>query len=247
MEIAAPGIVLGVTPYGEGDAVVSVFTEAEGIYRGLARGGMSRSQASLWQPGNLVESRWVARLADQLGTFSGELIHAGAALAMDDAWALGILLALCAVAEGGLPERQAHPRIFRGVLHLVAHSSEGQALLPELVRWELGVLDDLGFGLDLTTCAVTGSRENLAFVSPRTGRAVSADGAGLWKERLLPLPAFLIGDTQGDIVQWADGLRLTSHFMGRDLFGLRHKPVPNARLMLEEKVWNAARAGDKVK
>jgi DNA repair protein RecO (recombination protein O) len=242
MEITAPGIVLGVTPYGEGDAVVSVFTESDGIYRGLARGGLSKAQASLWQPGNLVASRWVARLADQLGTFSAELIHAGAALAMDDPWALSILLALCAVAEGGLPERQAHPRIFRGALHLVAHSSAGEALLPEVIRWELGVLEELGFGLDLSCCAVTGSRGNLAFVSPRTGRGVSAAGAGLWKERLLPLPAFLTDETSGDRAQWADGLRLTSHFMGRDLFGLRHKPVPAARLMLEDKVWKAARA-----
>jgi DNA repair protein RecO (recombination protein O) len=243
LEVSAPGIVLGVTPFGEGDAVVAVFTEAEGIYRGLARGGLSRSKASLWQKGNLVQAKWLARLADQLGVFSAELIHAGAALAMDDAWALGILSSVCAVAEGALPEREAHPRIFRGVLHLIAHSSEGAALLGDVVRWELGLLEELGYGLDLSECAVTGAREGLAYVSPRTGRAVSADGAGLWKERLLPLPGFLAGEGPGDMAGWADGLRLTGRFLARDAFGLRHVPVPNARTMLEDKVWAAAQAG----
>jgi DNA repair protein RecO (recombination protein O) len=240
MEVAAPGIVLSAAPYGEGDAIVSVFTESEGVYRGLARGGMSRGKAALWQAGNLVEAKWVARLADQLGYFSAELIHAGAALAMDDAWALGILTSVCAVAEGALPEREAHPRVFRGVLHLIAHSSEGEAVLGDVVRWELGLMEVLGYGLDLSECAVTGAREGLEFVSPRTGRAVSAAGAGLWKERLLPLPRFLTGDDPGDMAQWADGLRLTGRFLARDVFGLRHLGVPAPRTRLEDKVWATA-------
>jgi DNA repair protein RecO (recombination protein O) len=240
VEINAPGIVLSVAPFGESDAVVAIFTEAEGVYRGLARGGQSRSKASLWQKGNLVQAKWLARLADQLGVFSAELIHAGAALAMDDAWALGILSAVCAVADGGLPEREAHPRVFRGVLHLIAHSSEGAAVLGDLVRWELGLMQELGYGLDLAECAVTGSRDGLTHVSPRTGRAVSADGAGLWKERLLPLPHFLTDESPGDMGQWADGLRLTGHFLARDVFGLRHLGVPPPRILLEDKAWAAA-------
>ncbi len=241
MEFAAPGIVLNAVPYGEGDAVVSVFTEAEGIYHGLAKGGLSKSKASLWQKGNLVDAKWVARLADQLGYFSAELIHAGAALAMDDAWALSILSAVCAVADGGLPEREAHPRVFRGVLHLIAHSSQGAAMLGDVVRWELGLMQDLGYGLDFAECAVTGVRQGLAFVSPRTGRAVSAEGAGLWKERLLPLPPFLTDDSSGDMAQWADGLRLTGHFLACDVFGLRNLGVPGPRIMLEDKAWAASR------
>ncbi len=236
MEIDAPGIVLAVRPYSEHDAIVALFTEDHGLLRGLARGGMSRTKASLWQPGNLVQSRWAARLAEQLGTISAELVHPGAALAMDDAWALTILTAACAVAEGAVPEREPQPRIFRGMLHLIAHASTGVALLPDLIRWELGLLQDLGFGLDLTTCAVTGTREALTYVSPRTGRAVSQDAAGLWKERLLPLPPFLTSDTPGDPAQWADGLRLTERFLARDAFGLRHLAVPAARLRLSEKL-----------
>ncbi len=243
MEIAAPGIVLGVSPFGEGDALVSVFSEEHGVYRGLARGGASKSQSSLWQQGNLVQARWVARLSDQLGTFTGELIHAGAALAMDDAWALGIVSALCATAQGALPEREAYPRVFGGVLHLVAHSSRGVLLLADLVRWELGLLEELGYGLDLGTCAITGARQGLAHVSPRTGRAVAEDAAGLWKERLLILPPFLVVGGDGDAAGWAAGLRLTGHFLARDVFGQRHLPVPPARQRLEERVWSVAQEG----
>jgi DNA repair protein RecO (recombination protein O) len=235
--------VLSVAPFGEGDAVVAVFTEEHGIYRGLARGGQSRAKASLWMPGNLVEARWVARLADQFGSFSGELIHPGAALAMDDAWALSILSSACTVADGALPERAAHIPVFRGLLHLVAHTVQGPALLPDMVRWELGLLRELGYGLDLEECALTGSREGLAYVSPRTGRAVCAEAAGLWKERLLVLPGFLAGRGDGDMEQWADGLRLTGHFLARDAFGLHHKALPAARAMLEQKARGLALHG----
>jgi DNA repair protein RecO (recombination protein O) len=240
MEILAPGIVGSVAAFGEGDALVSVFSEEHGVYRGLAHGGMSRTKASLWQQGNLVQARWVARLADQLGSFSAELIHPGAALAMDDAWSLGILSSACAVAETALPEREPHPTIFRGLLHLIVHTPEGAPLLADMVRWELGLLRELGYGLDISQCALTGTRDNLAFVSPRTGRAVCAEAAGLWKERLLKLPAFLTTEDAGDMEQWADGMRLTGHFLARDAFGLHHRPVPAARIMLEEKARGSA-------
>lgn len=236
MEVAAPGIILAVTPYGEGDAVAAIFFEEHGIYRGLARGGLSRAKAAIWQTGNLVEARWLARLSDQLGSFTAEQIHASAALAMHDPMALAILLATCAVAEGALPERQPHPRIFRGLLHLIAHNSDPAALLPDVIRWELGLLQDLGYGLDLTACALTNTSENLAYVSPRTGRAVCAEAAGLWKERLLKLPPFLTTNTEPSNEDLADALRLTRHFLTRDAFGLHHRPLPGARVLLEERV-----------
>ena len=236
MEVAAPGIILSATPFGEGDAVAAIFFEEHGIYRGLARGGLSRAKAAIWQTGNLVQARWHARLSDQLGSFQAEQIHASAAIAMHDPMALAILLSICAVAEGALPERQPHTRIFRGLLHLIAHGSEAAALLPDVIRWELGVLEDLGYGLDLTVCALTGSTKNLAYVSPRTGRAVCAEAAGLWKERLLKLPAFLSSAAPPDSAQLEAGLALTRHFLARDAFGLHHKKLPGARALLEERV-----------
>src|SRR6202035_271096 len=156
MEWDAPAIVLDVRPYGEGDAIATVMTAEHGAHRGLARGGGARSRTATWQPGNLVQARWVARLADQLGSLSAELVHPGAALAMDDPLGLAMLSALCAVAEGALPERQPHPRVFEGLVHLIAHLSQAEAMLGDLVRWETVLLADLGYGLDLTSCAVTG-------------------------------------------------------------------------------------------
>jgi DNA repair protein RecO (recombination protein O) len=236
MEWDAPAIVLDARPYGEGDAIATVMTAEHGTHRGLARGGSARSNTATWQPGNLVQVRWVARLADQLGSFSAELVHPGAALAMDDPLALAMLSAACAVAEGSLPEREPHPRVFEGLLHLIAHLSQGTAMLTDLIRWEAVLLADLGYGLDVTSCAVTGETAGLAFVSPKTGRAVTAAGAGVWASRLLRLPAFMVGGNEAAPADWRDGLRLTGHFLERDAFGHHHRPLPAARQMLYDRV-----------
>ena len=237
MEWTAPAIVLDARPLGEGDAIVSVMTEAHGRHRGLARGGASRRQASLWQPGNLVQARWLGRLAEQLGTLSGELVHPAAALAMEDALALAVLAACCAVADGALPEREPHPRVFAGLLGLLAGlGGERAAILTALVRWEAELLAELGYGLDLRVCAITGATEGLAFVSPRTGRAVSASGG----RRLgaAAVGAARIPDRRADATpaDWRDGLRLTGHFLARDAFGAHHRPLPPARLRLYDRV-----------
>ena len=235
MEWDAPAIVLGVRPFGEGDALATLLTEEHGAHRGLARGGASRARAGVWQTGNLLHARWVGRLADQLGAFTAELVHPGAALAMDDALALAVLSSACAVAEGALTEREPHPLVFAGLLALITRLPVGAAVLGDLVRWELAVLAELGYGLDLDRCALTGDTDGLAWVSPRTGRAVSEAAAGPWKERLLPLPAFLHAG-EADAAGWAQGLALTGHFLARDAFGSQHQPVPPARERLMDRV-----------
>ncbi|WP_158746120.1 DNA repair protein RecO [Acidisphaera sp. L21] len=239
MEWEAPAIVLDARPYGEGDALATVLTEEFGAHRGLARGGASRSKAGIWQPGNLLEVRWVARLSDQLGSFTAELVHPGAALAMDDALALSVLSSACAVAEGALTEREPHPLVFAGLLALITRLPVGPAVLADLVRWEMALLAELGYGLDLTQCVLSGETDGLIWVSPRTGRAVSDAAAGPWKERLLPLPAFLrpgANDAVADAAQWAQGLAMTGHFLGRDAFGTQHRPLPAARDRLVARV-----------
>lgn len=236
MEWEGPAVVLAARPQSEGNAVVTVLTEAQGSHRGLARGGNSRSQASLWLPGNLVQARWVARLQEQLGSLTAELVHPGAALAMDDPLTLAILSAACAVAEGALPEREPHPRVFAGLVQLIAGLSRGEDALTEFVRWEASLLADLGYGMDLSACAVTGEVAGLAWVSPRTGRAVSDDAAGEWRARLLRLPGFLAGANSAGPEDWRDGLKLTGHFLERDAFGHHHRPVPPARHMLYDRV-----------
>jgi DNA repair protein RecO (recombination protein O) len=236
VEWDAPAIVLDARPFGEGDAIATVMTEEHGAHRGLARGGNARGRTAIWQPGNLVQVRWVARLADQLGSLTAELVHAGAALAMDDPLALAMLSAACAVAEGALPEREPHPRVFDGLVHLIARLPQGAVMLSGLIQWEAVLLADLGYGLDLTRCAVTGDTAGLAFVSPKTGRAVTAEAAGAWTSRLLRLPSFLAGGNVANLEDWRDGLRLTGHFLTRDAFGHHHRPLPMARQMLYDRV-----------
>ena len=236
MEWEAPGIILAAQPFGEGDALATILTEAQGAHRGLAKGGLSRARANVWQPGNLVQVRWVARLHDQLGSFTAELVHPGAALAMDDATALAILTSACAVAHGALTEREAHPRVFAGLLQLIIRLGHGPDALTDLVRWEAALLAELGYGLDLSSCAITGATADLAFVSPRTGHAVSAAASAPWVGRLLALPAFLVGDAAAGAADWLAGLALTGHFLARDAFGLQHKPLPAARGRLVDRV-----------
>jgi DNA repair protein RecO (recombination protein O) len=231
MEWDDAAIVLEVRPFGEADAIVAVLTPAHGVHRGLARGGTSRTRAALWQPGNVVRARWVGRLAEQLGSISAEMVYPAAAEAMEDKLALTMLRAACAVAEGALPERVPHERLFAGLLHLLAHLPEGAPLLADLIRWEAAVLTELGYGLDLAP-PPGGGNAPLAYVSPRTGRAVTESDAGEWKPRLLRLPMLLLHDQPGTPADWRDGLRLTGHFLARDAFGHQHRPLPAARLAL---------------
>jgi DNA repair protein RecO (recombination protein O) len=230
MEWEAPGIVLDARPYGDADLVIAAFTATQGVHRGLARGGASRTRIALWQVGNLVSLRWIGRLAEQLGSLSGEMIQAIAPGAMQDAMSLALLRAVCAVTVGALPEREPHAPSFAALLHLLPRLAANLATPADLARFEMVLLADLGYGLDLGSCAVTGETEGLALVSPRTGHAVSEAGAGVWRGRLLPLPAFLRDeDSPGDAAAWRDALRLTGHFLERDAFGHHHRPLPEAR------------------
>lgn len=240
MEWEAPAIVLDARGFGESDAIATVFAAEHGVYRGLARGGASRTQAAVWQTGNLVQARWVARLADQLGTLSAELVHPAAALIMDDRLALATLQAACALAAGALPEREPHEPIFTGLIDIVVALAREAAPIPRLIDWEIRLLAELGYALDLTTCALTGDTEDLAWVSPKTGRAICDSAAGLWRERLLPLPGFLHTGSAGTPPEWAQGLRLTGHFLERNALGALHRPLPLARRMLYDQVMDLA-------
>jgi len=237
VEWEAPAIVLDVSPFGESDALAVVLTEAHGRHRGLVRGGVGRRGSAVWQQGNVIAARWLARLADQLGAFSAELAHPTAALALNDPLRLAVLVAACAVAAGALPEREPHPRAFHALMRVLARLPDTEAALAELVRWELALLAELGYGLDLSRCAVTGAREGLAFVSPKSGRAVTAKGAEGWEHRLLRLPLFLLNpETPAQAADWRDGLKLTGHFLARDAFGSHHQPLPAARISLYDRI-----------
>lgn len=243
MEWSAPAVVLSARPHGENGAVVSLLTQEHGRHAGLARGGGSRAQAPVWQPGNLVEARWVARLPEQLGSLAGEMVHPAAALALEDPLALALLSSACGVAEAVLPERAPYPACFAGLVSLIARLPGGAVpLLPDYVRWEAALLAELGYGLDLTACALTGAADDLAYVSPRTGRAVAAAAAGPWSERLLPLPRFLLteerrgSNTPAGPAEWLAGLRLTGHFLTKLALVRPRASLPRAREEMEERI-----------
>lgn len=250
MEWSAPAIVIDCLHFGEGDLRATVLTEEDGAWHGLARGGASRRGAPVWQVGNLIAARWVARLPEQLGSMTGELVHPAAALAMAQPLSLAILRAGCAVAAGTLPEREPHQAAFTGLARVLAGIAAPAAALPGLIRWEIDLLRELGYGLDLARCAVTGTTTDLAYVSPRTGRAVSLAAAGDWAPRLLPLPAFLAGEGDADgavdfgqdmlghdmLSQCEAGLALTGYFLEHAAFGARHAPLPAARRDLHQLV-----------
>lgn len=234
MEWTDEGIVLAARAHGEGGLVAWLLTRAHGRHAGFVAGGGSRRGRPTWQAGNLVEVAWRARLADQLGNYSGEVRVAHAARALDSAVELAGLSSACAMVDAALPEREPHPAIFEGfsaLLTVLGH--EGWPAI--YVRLEMGLLQELGFGLDLEKCAVTGSTEDLAYVSPKTGRAVSQAAAGPYKEKLLPLPAFLsTGGLPSDADQLRQGLDLTGYFLERHLFWPHNKPLPPARARFME-------------
>jgi DNA repair protein RecO (recombination protein O) len=223
------GVVLAVRRHGESAAIVSVFTRDHGRYAGLARGGFGRRARPVYQQGNLVHVTWRARLAEQLGALTGELKAPLAARLLADPARLAGLSAACALLELTLPERDPHPRLFEA-LGLYLEQLVGDARwLEGYVRLELGLLVELGFGLDLSRCAVTGTSEDLIYVSPSSGRAVSRAGAGAYADRLLPLPPFLVGRGPADPAQLAAGLRLTGTFLRRHLFDASDRSLPEAR------------------
>jgi DNA repair protein RecO (recombination protein O) len=213
------GIVLAARRHGETSAVVNLLTHAHGRHAGLVRGGAGRKARGMLQPGNRVEAVWRGRLADHLGSYALEPGVAQGAALLDDPDRLACLAAACAVVEQALPERHPYPAIFDGFCVLLDALTADDAVWPAVyVRWELGLLDQLGFGLDLGACAVTGERADLVYVSPRTGRAISAAAGAPYKTRLLALPGFLSGGGSAGAADIAAGLALTGYFLERHLF-----------------------------
>jgi len=222
-------VVLAARRHGESSAVISVFTPTRGRHAGWVRGGAGKRARSIYEPGNRLRLTWRARLADQLGSFSAELEAALAARLLEDPDRLAGLGAACALLEATLPERDPHPILYNMFSDFIEMLPEHRDWLERYVRFELNLLAELGFGLDLVACAVTGATTDLVYVSPRSGRAVSRAGAGVWADRLLPLPGFLLGQGPADPDQIRAGLRLTGTFLSRHLFDAGERPMPSAR------------------
>jgi DNA repair protein RecO (recombination protein O) len=226
MEWREDGVVLTVRPHGEHAAIIEVFTAGHGRHAGVVRGGAGRRMAPMLQPGAQVDVAWRARLGEHIGAFTVEPVQSRSHF-LADRRALAGLNAICALLHMALPEREPHAALYAATLTLL----DAMGSLPDwpmvYLRWEVGLLEALGFGLDLSSCAVTGATQGLAFVSPKTGRAVSHAGAGDWADRLLPLPSCM-GGQGGDVSQ---GLAITGHFLARELAATGSLPEARARLM----------------
>ncbi|MEX1059715.1 MAG: DNA repair protein RecO [Methyloceanibacter sp.] len=229
MDWSDEGIFLSAKPLGEANAVAELFTLGHGRHLGLVRGGRSRRMRPLLQPGNLLMVTWRARLSEHLGGFNVELIEAHAGRIFDDPRALAAIGSLAGLARL-LPERDQHPELYAATLRILRAFDAGSLWPALLVRWELQLLRELGFGLDLSECAATGVNADLAYVSPRSGRAVSRDAGQPYCSKLLKLPAFLLDDAapagEGDIVA---GFALTGHFLERDVLEPHGLAMPQAR------------------
>ena len=221
MEWCDEGIVLAARRYGESAAVAILLTREHGRHAGLARGGAGRRGRALYQTGNRVQAVWRARLGEHLGSYACELIDGFGGRLLEDPLRLAGLTAAAALIEAALPEREPHQPLYDRLLALMttlAQDGDGASWREDYVRFELALLAELGFGLDLSACAATGMTADLAFVSPRSGRAVSLGAGQPYRDKLLELPAFLGGSgasKPGDVLR---GLALTGYFLEQHLF-----------------------------
>ncbi len=231
MEWRDEGIIIGLKRHGESSAIVEVMTRAHGRHLGIVKGGRSQRMQMVLQPGNSAECVWRARIEEHLGTYAIEVTRSRAAdimatpLALHGINLLGHLLRL-------LPERDPHPALFETIEVMMDHLGD-QAISPALmVRFELAILSELGFGLDLTCCAATGRTDDLIYVSPKSGRAVSREAGAPWRDRLLTLPDFMVADellSPLETPQIREGFALTGFFLERDVFGPRGMQTPDCR------------------
>jgi DNA repair protein RecO (recombination protein O) len=235
MQWTDEALILSVRPHGETAAVVELFALRHGRHVGFVHGGRSRRLRPVLQIGNHVDVTWKGRLPEQLGHFSLELRRGHAAQSMSEPLALAGLAAMAGLLRM-LPERDPHPNLYELTMFVLSYLDD-ESVWPALyARWELALLDELGFGLDLAACAATGAGEGLIYVSPKSGRAVSAAAGEPYRDRLLPLPAFLKGGAQGAVTR-ADvalAMDLTGHFLNERALLPRGLAMPEARSRLAE-------------
>ncbi len=229
MEWRDEGIVLAARPHGETAVILELFTREHGRHLGVVHGGASRKKAPALQPGNQLDATWRARLESHMGGYAVELRRSRAAMILADPLRLAALTTTTSLCAFALPEREALPDFQARTEALCDAIADGEGWLNDYVHWEVALLEVVGFRLDLSRCAVRGDANDLSYVSPRTGRAVSRAGAGDWASRLLPLPDILLGGpaTLPGVVA---ALNVTGHFLKTSLAAsLGDRPVPPAR------------------
>lgn len=222
---------LAARPHGETSAILEVLTPSKGLHAGVLRGATSRKNAPMLQPGAQLDLAWRARLEEHIGSFQAELERSRAAQVMGSRLALAGLNAVTALLRFSLPEREPHLPLYTRTERLLDLLGQDELWPLAYLKWELALLEELGFGLDLSRCAVTDARDGLVLVSPKSGRAVTREGAGAWADKLLPLPPVLLGLGDGADEEVRAGLKLTGHFLRTQLAAemAGGKPLPDAR------------------
>ncbi|MCH2165873.1 MAG: DNA repair protein RecO [Marinovum sp.] len=230
MEWRAEGFLLGTRRHGENAAILDVFTAEHGRYAGVLRGGTSRKYTPHLQPGTQLDLTWKARLEDHIGSFTIEPLRSRAAVAMANRRALAGLTSVCTLLSFCMPERAPHPALYARSEQLLDLLEQQEIWPLAYLNWEQALLEELGYGLDLSVCAATGATEGLIYVSPRSGCAVSAKGAGEWADKLLPLPPVLLGEGDAEDGEIALALGTTGYFLEHKVApALGHRPIPEAR------------------
>ena len=240
MEWQDTGFVLAARRHGESALIVDLLTREHGRHAGLVRGGQSPKARAMLQPGNEVAAAWRGRLTEHLGTIGCELVRAHAARFLDDPGRLAGLTSAAALVGAALPEREPHEDVFASFAQLIEAFDSAVDWPAQYVRWEQNLLGALGFGLDLRHCAVSGATAGLAYVSPRTGRAVSRAAGLPHHDKLLLLPEFLWRDTPANEAELVLGMTLTGHFLAHHVFAPQGRPLPAARTRLAERMREAA-------
>jgi DNA repair protein RecO (recombination protein O) len=241
MEWSGEGLVLGTRRHGEANAILELMTRERGRHLGIVKGGAGTRLRPVLQPGNTVQVTWRARLDEHLGTYTAEIVASRAAMLMASPVALHAINLIGAHLRC-LPERDPHPKLHDAALIVLEHASDTALVGALMVRLEVALLEELGFGLDLSECAATGATTELTHVSPKSGRAVSAGAAAPYADRLFRLPALLGGASEARDTDALDGFRLTGFFLERDVWGPRGTPEPEARAGLRAAVARAIEA-----
>jgi len=234
MEWQDQGIILSSRRHGETSAVVNILTRSGGIHSGLVRGGWGRRTRHVIEPGNRVQARWRGRLSEHLGSYSLEVEHSFSARIMAEPIYLAAMTSALSLSEGSMAEREAHPKAFDGLsalLDILDSDAPTAQWQSAYVKWEIGLLGELGYGLDFSKCAATGTTEDLVYVSPKSGRAVSRVAGEPYKNAMLGLPGFvkINGEVASSVDDVVLGLKLTGHFLERHVFNLGGRHLPKAR------------------
>lgn len=242
MDFHEEAFVLAARAHGDTGVIVDLLTETQGRRGAYVAGGASRKMKPFLQPGSRVLADYRARTSDHLGSARLEAVGEGVSGLFDDALALTGLAAAAAVAQGALPEREPHPGAFLAFEALMTAFQIPEVWPAIFVRFEAGLLEDLGFGLDLSRCAATGEVDDLVYVSPRTGRAVCRNAGAPYADKILALPPFMLGAqaglADGDV---GAGLALTGHFLEQFVFHPQNRPLPQARSWMVDKLSEAGR------